>query len=174
MMRDPNLNGMIEGNLEQLDLLTALLSSLDPALYTRPLPLLNGAWIGKHIRHILDFYLCLHLVQRDGEISYDDRARNEGLEQDPLEALRTIGLIREFLENLTDDHPLVLRTWQQDRKLRIESSLSRELLYACEHGIHHLALLRVTLNGSGIHPPLPEAFGVAPSTLRYLAGKQPY
>jgi uncharacterized damage-inducible protein DinB len=173
MMLNKTINSMIEDNLVQLDMLESMLGNLDPKWYALPLAMLNGAWIGKHVRHILDIYLCLQVAESEGEVCYEHRTRNEVLEQDPMEALRTIGHIREFLEQLMNDRPLGLRTWHQDRMVRLESSLARELLYACEHGIHHFALLRVALNESGMLPTLPEAFGVAPSTLRYLTGKQP-
>jgi len=46
-----------------------------------------------------------------------------------------------------------------------ESTLGREAMYAVVHAIHHYALISVMCHLLEI--PLPEGFGVAPSTLKH-------
>ena len=51
----------------------------------------------------------------------------------------------------------------------MESSVSRELQVLSSHTIHHFALIAITLRMHGVE--LDSDFGMAPSTLRYLASK---
>ena len=51
----------------------------------------------------------------------------------------------------------------------MESSLSRELQALSSHTVHHFALIAVTLRAHGVQ--MDPEFGMAPSTLRYLAAK---
>jgi hypothetical protein len=55
----------------------------------------------------------------------------------------------------------------QDSFMR--SSVSRELQVLSSHTIHHFALIAMTLRAHGVD--LDPEFGMAPSTLRYLASK---
>jgi len=49
----------------------------------------------------------------------------------------------------------------------MESSVSRELQVLSSHTIHHFALIAMTLRLHGVE--MDPDFGMAPSTLRYLA-----
>jgi len=51
------------------------------------------------------------------------------------------------------------------RQEQIISSLKREIAYALDHTIHHLAIVRIVLKNEGVY--VDPAMGVAPSTLRY-------
>jgi hypothetical protein len=51
----------------------------------------------------------------------------------------------------------------------MESSISRELQVLSSHTIHHFALIAITLRMHGVE--MDPDFGMAPSTLRYLASK---
>jgi hypothetical protein len=51
----------------------------------------------------------------------------------------------------------------------MESSISRELQVLSSHTVHHFALIAITLRTHGVE--LDSDFGMAPSTLRYLASK---
>ena len=53
------------------------------------------------------------------------------------------------------------------REQFMESSISRELQVLSSHTIHHFALIAMTLRLHGIE--MDPDFGMAPSTLRYLA-----
>src|SRR5437667_441272 len=52
----------------------------------------------------------------------------------------------------------------------IASTVGRELMYAVAHTIHHYALIAVMCGL--IDVPVPDGFGVAPSTLRYRSEQQ--
>ena len=51
----------------------------------------------------------------------------------------------------------------------MESSITRELQALSSHTVHHFALIAVTLRAHGVQ--MDPDFGMAPSTLRYLAVK---
>src|SRR5437588_542470 len=51
----------------------------------------------------------------------------------------------------------------------MESSISRELQALSSHTVHHFALIAMTLRMHGVETDAD--FGMAPSTLRYLASK---
>ena len=51
----------------------------------------------------------------------------------------------------------------------MESSISRELQVLSSHTVHHFALIAMTLRMHGVE--IDSDFGMAPSTLRYLASK---
>jgi hypothetical protein len=51
----------------------------------------------------------------------------------------------------------------------MESSISRELQVLSSHTVHHFALIAITLRVHGVE--IDSDFGMAPSTLRYLASK---
>jgi hypothetical protein len=51
----------------------------------------------------------------------------------------------------------------------MDSSISRELQVLSSHTVHHFALIAMTLRMRGVE--LDSDFGMAPSTLRYLAAK---
>ena len=48
------------------------------------------------------------------------------------------------------------------------SSYSREILYAIEHAVHHMAILKIGVNLEFKKVTVPPNFGVAESTVRYL------
>jgi hypothetical protein len=55
------------------------------------------------------------------------------------------------------------------RECFMESSISRELQVLSSHTVHHFALIAMTLRMHGVE--MDADFGMAPSTLRYLASK---
>ena len=56
---------------------------------------------------------------------------------------------------------------QDIQNTEIHSSIGRELMYAYDHAIHHLAMVKIGMN---VHYPevsINKDLGVAPSTLKY-------
>jgi hypothetical protein len=51
----------------------------------------------------------------------------------------------------------------------MQSSASRELQVLSSHTVHHFALIAMTLRMHGVE--MDPGFGMAPSTLRYLASR---
>ncbi|WP_229311077.1 DinB family protein [Larkinella soli] len=150
--------------------LAAVVGQLTGAEYARPLAVLSGNTIGKHVRHILEFYELLLGSTQTGCLNYDRRVRDLRLEVDPDEVLRRIGAIDRAVQRLDLNQPLQLEadlSVSGAETVRIPSSFARELHHNIEHAIHHMALIRIAVLSSCPAIGLPTHFGVAYSTLQH-------
>lgn len=128
--------------------------------------------LGKHMRHIVDHYLCFIRDVDSGVINYEKRQRDTQIETDKDYALRIIDNIRHFFEE-------AMRNSVQDASLSVllcndvnlpegeatQSSVRRELQFLHGHSVHHYALIATMLRFYGISTD--RELGVAPSTLLY-------
>ncbi|PJZ65547.1 hypothetical protein CH371_11430 [Leptospira wolffii] len=138
--------------------------------YSRPLPLLSGATIGKQIRHCLEVGEALLNGWETGRISYDRRARNPIFESSNSAAsIRLEELAYELKDKIGDKEITVAHISDPASGTEeiSDSSWERELLYVREHTIHHEAILKVALQHDLGFDDLPESFGFAVSTLRH-------
>ncbi len=149
------------------DQLRYSLDQLTPAQYVHPGKLLSQASIGQHVRHIIELFTCLEDGYASGTVNYEKRKRDRRIETDKEFALQlldgiTAGLAREN-KNL-----LLEAAYGEDATgwLQFDTNYYREIAYNLEHTIHHMALIKVGI-GEVSAMELPEAFGVAPSTLKY-------
>lgn len=154
--------------LRQID---DLLLLMDRNTFCRPLELFNGATIGQHIRHILNFYQALLRGADKGLIDYADRERDSQIEQDPALARQVFLYISRDIQGLDEERGLpVLADFIPDKSAGrpiVQSTLGRELMFAFDHAVHHLAMVRIGLQVC--HPDLQvqDELGVAPSTLKF-------
>jgi uncharacterized damage-inducible protein DinB len=165
---------LIAANLACLEQGIMLLDRLPSSIYVRECPGVFNSTIGEHIRHNLDHYAAFIDGEREGEIDYDARKRQNMVETDPLAARQSMGeLVARFQGLVGSD---------LDRRIRIrmddggasnwsETTLRRELQFLLSHSIHHYALV-VSIATQFGHGDFPEGFGVAPSTLHYLEQKR--
>ena len=138
--------------------------------YSHCSSLLLGSSIGKHMRHIIEFFDILREGSEVGEINYDTRVRSGQIENDPLIAKERLALIIAWLEELSVNKNLSLYlNFDQDSRAvkQVKSNLMRELAYNLEHAIHHMALIRIALNQQFPDVRVDANFGVAYSTIRY-------
>ena len=157
------------------DLLSQLNQIIDSCKeddFSRPLTELSGSTFGQHIRHTLEFFICLFDAKNNGVVNYDQRKHDTLIETDKKLAQSVIASIRDFLDRNTKDFELTFEAnyaIDEDSNDAMKSSFYRELSYNIEHAIHHMALLKVAVNQSLNYITLPENFGVASSTIRYRA-----
>ncbi len=149
--------------------LTDVLQQLDDEDYACKLHVLSGNTIGKHVRHILEFYDLLISSHDTGHLNYDRRERDLQLETSSEKAIQRLARIGAALEYLDLDRPLLLEAQLTDEPVQIPSSFARELLYNLEHAIHHMALIQVAIRAAFLHVVLPSQFGVAYSTIQHQA-----
>lgn len=147
--------------------LTSSLEQLEDDQYTRPCKNLFNASIGQHVRHTIELFQCLETGYRTGVVNYEERRRDERIEQDRALA---IGLLKDIRDSVHRENiSLLLETSydeHSDQLIRIESNYYREIAYNLEHTIHHMALIRVGINEvSDI--TLPGEYGVASSTIKH-------
>jgi uncharacterized damage-inducible protein DinB len=151
-----------------------LVSNLSQERYTTPSRLLNGSTIGQHLRHIVEFYACIVAAGEHGEVCYDKRERDKRLENDPRFALSQLLSLSSFLDKLDRDRPMQMvgnYGTSAEGEIQFNSSLQRELAYAIDHTVHHLAIIKIALVHEFELKTLSENMGVAPSTIRHKTEK---
>ena len=161
---------LIHHNIKKLEEIKSLLLQFSEELYTAPRGILSEATIGQHFRHILEFYICLEKGSKTGSVSYDDRERDVLLETDMVFAMKSIGKLIQFLSSLENDRSLTMKANYSDANeelTTIQTSLYRELAYALDHTVHHLAIVKIALSEEVESVKVDSNFGVAPSTIRY-------
>ncbi|MEO9965372.1 MAG: DinB family protein [Reichenbachiella sp.] len=152
------------------DQLIHVLENLSNDEYSRASVVLHHNSIGQHMRHTLEFFVCLLDGMASGRINYDERERDIFLESNTLEALSAIVEIKKRLEPLKKNIELELVSNigdESSQPLTVATNLDRELLYNLEHAVHHMALIKIGLNEVNPALELPEDFGVASSTVKY-------
>jgi uncharacterized damage-inducible protein DinB len=144
----------------------------------QPSTALSGSTIGQHLRHTLEFFLCLESGFESGVINYDMRARDKRMEADKAVVISSINRIRDFVAANLQDKELNLEAsyagHSQDY-FTIPTTYSRELAYNIEHAIHHMAIIKIGVKEITPYIKLSGHFGVAMSTVRYhetLAGEK--
>ena len=138
--------------------------------FSRPLTELSGSTLGQHVRHTLEFFICLFDARNEKLINYDNRKHDTLIETDKKLAQSVIQSIIVFLSNNHEDFEVVFEanyTQFDGQNQMMKSSYFRELAYNIEHAIHHMALMKIAINQSLNYIALPQHFGVASSTIRF-------
>ncbi len=150
---------------ETLGQIKGVIGQMENEDYAKLLPILSYNSIGKHTRHILEFYECL-LNAQNGVVDYDARQRNILLETDVVSAKQSIEKICDILPLKDLKTPILLQSHFHETVLT-PSSWEREIVYNIEHTIHHLAIIKIALKEVFPSVHIPENFGIAYSTLQY-------
>jgi uncharacterized damage-inducible protein DinB len=139
--------------------------------FIRPLLSLSQATVGQHVRHTLEFFICLEHGFEHGVVNYDKRAHDKLIETDRCIALAAIDRVSDFISSQTEDRKLALEVGYEphdDRFLTIETNYLRELTYNIEHAVHHMAIMKIGIREVAPYVQLSSDFGVAASTVRYM------
>lgn len=159
---------LIAQNKTRLQELVGLIDVISESDYLTSDSTLSGSTIGQHIRHIIEFYQCLAFECADQKLSYDNRKRDHRIETDKTFAMNKVDEIIDWIiiADLTEELN-VLANYTNDNSdpVVLKSSVGRELAYALDHMIHHLAILKISLAERGYS--LNANLGVAPSTVRH-------
>ncbi|GJM35417.1 MAG: hypothetical protein DHS20C18_44180 [Saprospiraceae bacterium] len=160
-----------EGTKDIIRQIAGLLEQLDNATLLKPLEIFGGSSLGQHFRHILDFYQCLLRGTLTGTVDYAQRERDPKIESDTRHASQAfMGLISEIAKNEDD---LSLAIWGDFSsnpaagRQKLNSTFGRELMYAYDHAIHHLAMIKIGLQIAFPHQQIEQNLGVSPSTIKY-------
>ena len=157
-------------NIAVLTELTELLTRMSDNVYQKQsLPLSNKpvSSIGAHCRHIIEFYQSFLKGVGDGNINYDDRARDPELEVNRALAIKVIREIREQLNVLLEKHAPAEQFHLQaqvdfDNPVMTKTSLERELVFLQTHSVHHQAMIALLM--LCFEQTVPSEFGFATST----------
>ena len=157
---------LVAYNIDILRKIDALLMQLSNTQLQRPSALLFGGTIGQHLRHILEFHTCLLANNEVERFSYDRRERNLLIETEVDVARSATDNNIRLMSGITHDHDLAMESelpGSADPVVQ-RTTLKRELAYLADHGVHHLAMVRMVLEQELPHVVLPEHLGVAVST----------
>jgi uncharacterized damage-inducible protein DinB len=153
------------------DQLTDLLDQLSDDQYTATPEIFSGASVGKHYRHIIEFFQAVSLADQTETICYDNRLRDVRIENSRMLAKELLQDLKNDLAQIDNEKRLTLigdlASNESSENAFMITSLYREFHYAVEHAIHHMAIIKM-----GVRQTFPEVnvsreFGIAPSTLRY-------
>ena len=157
-----------------LDQLDAVLCQISAEHYSLNISSLNAS-VSQHIRHILEFYVCLYEGLKTGVVNYDNRKRDLRIENDRLFTQNLIRELKEKINNQVDNNDLILELKYGDdseNNISLSTNYFRELAYNVEHTIHHLAIIKQPIIERFNYIELPDNFGIASSTVRYVNHKQ--
>ena len=152
--------------INQLKDLVELLENLDNDEYTQPMEEVFESAIGKHTRHIIDFYQIFYKGYKKGILSYDDRKRKVTYEFDKNLAIEKLLQIQKKLSKIPDEKDLILKTKLNQQSYFMPTTVAREFLYLMEHTTHHIALIRIGLHNLNPAKNQLNDLGIAYSTPR--------
>ncbi|MEO6286879.1 MAG: hypothetical protein ABIN80_05415 [Dyadobacter sp.] len=138
--------------------------------YTKSLDLLSANSVGRHLRHILEFYDLAVRAGNTGKLNYDKRERNLLLENDPHEAISKMKELIALMRIMKEDLVLKLEasySSEERYNVNITTTFYRELLYNVEHAVHHMAIIAIAVKVDFQQIRLAENFGVAYSTVKH-------
>jgi len=153
-----------------LNQLTDVVTQITEEDFRKPSTALSSSTVGQHLRHTLEFFICLEQGYELGVVNYDKRVHNKAMENDKHIALHTISQIQDFVTANQLDKTLKLEVGYQadsDESVSIATNYLRELTYNIEHAVHHMAIMKIGIREVAGYVKLPDGFGVAASTIRY-------
>jgi uncharacterized damage-inducible protein DinB len=159
-----------------LNQLATLINQLSDSQFVSPSKSLSNSTIGQHLRHTLEFFICLEQGYAKGVVNYDKRNHDKLIETDRFIALGAIQKIRDFISTNTADQKLTLEVGYEpsnEDSIVIETNYFRELTYNIEHAVHHMAIMKIGVREVASAITLPANFGVAISTIKYQQ-QQPF
>jgi len=160
---------LAKATFEILNQLINLLEELRDEEYVQPLDIISQNTIGKHVRHIVEFYEEMIKGLESGTINYDARNRNLKLETDKNLVIVTLNTINTKIFAALYDRPLKLVCVfdPNEEAQLINTTRNREVAYNIEHTIHHFAIIKIAITTHFGDITLPENFGVAHSTIKH-------
>ena len=150
--------------------MSVLLDRLRLYVYTQPVSLFHGSTVGQHFRHILEFYTCLLEGCDASYVDYSSRQRNDAISEDPKVAMNVLQTVVKAIPELNVSQLLQVESEFSDtitERPAYSSSIGRELQYAFDHAVHHLAIIRMGIEAHFPEIPVDANLGVAPSTLKH-------
>lgn len=166
---------LIEHNVHYLNQAIDFINGISDELYVKPSVGGVGGGIGPHFRHCIEHYESLVNGLPSGKIDYDLRKRDLEVERSRSAAVSKLEALRDLLPmiNAEMDKKLLVKTeshaTEEHDEIWVESTFGRELISVISHTVHHFALISFVARYYGV--PVSLEFGMAPSTLKYMAGK---
>ncbi|MDO6759116.1 hypothetical protein Q4566_02795 [Tamlana sp. 2_MG-2023] len=125
--------------------------------------------VGSHIRHILDYYMCILSKNEAGMVDLTARRRQVAVEENCPIALDYYETIKELLvsSRLPLNEPVVVIDDLGLGKIELDYTYAALLSQANSHTVHHFAIINYILTQLNIQ--ITDAnFGYNPSTPKYI------
>ena len=161
---------LITTSIHILNQLKDLAIQLSDEEFSAELDLLQANSLGRHMRHIAEFFDLLVHADLSTPVNYDRRKHDPVLEEDRHKMIAKIEKIEEQVQSIELGSPLELELSYTDSEsdtVVLSSSVDRELAYNIEHAIHHMAIMKMALATVFPGIRLDDSFGIAYSTMRY-------
>ncbi|MBD0833556.1 DinB family protein [Aestuariibaculum sp. TT11] len=145
------MNSLIEPTLKSLKKAEVILFNLtDEQLSNTSIPPYFSS-IGKHVRHILDFYDCIFKL-RNNKIDLTTRSRNPLVEQHCSDAINYLYELNNKLRNfrVNTNQEIIVVDNLGEGNIEIPYTIGALLAQANSHTIHHYAIINYILNGMKI------------------------
>ena len=159
-----------EGAIQLIDEIISTIEVIPHSDYAKSLEVFNQSTLGKHFRHIYDFFHCLVDQCSCQEVDYALRKRDSDIETDPVYVVSKFKDLKSQL-NLLDESTVidVHADFQLMGGLRpkVQSTIGRELMYAYDHAVHHLAIVKIGIKALNKDLPVNKHLGVAASTIMH-------
>ncbi len=156
--------------LEILGQLTDVVQQMDEKDFCKPSETLSKSTVGQHLRHTIEFFICLEQGFDKGIVNYDKRQHDKLIESDKFIAVAALERIKDFVIKQSSDKALKLEVGydrDNDTCTTISTNYWRELTYNIEHTVHHMAIMKIGIREVADYVVLPSDFGIAVSTIRY-------
>jgi hypothetical protein len=151
--------------------ISEFIDSLEDNQFSANLSILSGNTVGKHLRHIIEFYqhLLASYLTDQVIVDYDARRRDYKTETNRSYAKEQVERLIFQLEKVNNNREMLLSFSlnEQGDKQHIATTFHRELAYNLEHTIHHLAIIKIAVMSHFPEVQLDSHFGVAYSTIQY-------
>lgn len=163
-------------NVVLLKQLASFVKDLTSSQFIQSNRQLNSGSIAAHTRHIIEHYQTVIGLGADQEVDYDDRPRNQQLEQCQGAAVNALTSLQAQLLNLVNESDLVTEsspstisikcaTNTHSARFAVRSSFARELVFLHSHTTHHMAIIRLLALSDAIE--VDDSFGKAASTKKH-------
>jgi len=154
-----------------IDQIKILLEQISDDAYAQSLDIFDGSTVGKHVRHIYDFYYSVIRTEGTGELDYANRDRDPNIETYTASAISKFKALESQIEVLDESKIIdVVTEFDTDNstlRQRVKSSTGRELMYAYDHAVHHLAIVKMGVRSAFPAIKINAEMGIAPSTLKH-------
>lgn len=159
-----------EAAAELIDQIIDTIKVLDPGEYSRALNVYNGSSLGKHFRHIFDFFSLLCTQNQSGCVDYCRRQRDHRIETEQEYAIEQFDHLKQELAKLKESDIVTVYAdfeLKDGSRTKVASSIGREIMYGYDHAVHHLAIIKIGIQAMKPDIKLNKQLGVAASTIRY-------
>jgi hypothetical protein len=164
--KNANRKALIDANIKSLEEGETLLAGLNDDLYRKGVRPIFESTLGAHFRHFIEHYQCFFLQLPQRRFCYDDRQRNQALEEDLNIALNDISAVKSKFREFdfgSFEHTYTICDDQTEED--VATSLERELIFLQSHTVHHYAIIAAIVRALG--KTTLTGFGVAIATKNF-------